>query len=122
MGGEVSFMSLILWHKHGFLSSAEGFRRALTGPLSIEEHTTLLVSSEKGERHATNSVSGLRLSDVLANMHGTLVLGELTGGSRKSHHLNPVTNVKESTTNEVVQKYLKLDTVMAQYVFVQVCL
>lgn len=56
----------------------------------------------------------------MPNMHGTLVLGELTGGSQKSHHLSLAINVKESTTNEVVQRYLKLDTVMAQYVFVQV--
>lgn len=44
------------------------------------------------------------------------------GGSRKSHQLNLATNEKQSTKNEVVQRYLKLETLMAQYVFVQVYL
>lgn len=50
------------------------------------------------------------------------MLGELAGGSWKSHHLNLATNEKQSTKSEVVQRYLKLETLMVQYVFVQVFL
>lgn len=53
-------------------------------------------------------------------MHSTLVLGELTDGSQKSHHLNlDTSNEEQSTKNEAVQRYLKLETVTVQDVFVQ---